>query len=77
MFRSLILAAACVGFGFASAHARPIRSTAEEKPVLQSDSPVRPVAAVVSEGQPVCTHARRRLWLEGEGWVVRKIATCR
>ena len=24
-----------------------------------------------------CTRARRRLWVEGEGWVVRRITTCR
>lgn len=77
MSRSFILAAACVGLGLVSAEARSLRSPAEEKPVMQGEASVRPVAAMVSDGQPVCTHARRRLWLEGEGWVVRKIATCR
>lgn len=77
MFRSLLLGAACVGLGLASAQARPTRSDTEERPPAQDVSPVRPVSAVVTEGQPVCTHTRRRLWLEGEGWVVRKIATCR
>ncbi|GJE39816.1 hypothetical protein QO016_001245 [Methylobacterium persicinum] len=77
MFRSFVCAATVVGLGLVSAEARPLRSSAEERPVVQDASPVRPVAAVISEGQPVCTHTRRRLWLEGEGWVVRKIATCR
>lgn len=77
MFRSLLLGAACVGLGLASAQGRPARSDIEDRPPAQDVSPVRPVSVVVPEGQPVCTHTRRRLWLEGEGWVVRKIATCR
>jgi len=24
-----------------------------------------------------CTTARKRLWLDGEGWIVRRVTTCR
>jgi hypothetical protein len=27
--------------------------------------------------ETVCTKVRRRLWLEGEGWVVRRVGQCR
>ncbi|MCJ2015418.1 hypothetical protein [Methylobacterium sp. J-076] len=77
MFRTLILGAASVGLGLASAHARPLHPVEDERPIAANEAAVRPVAAVVTEGQPVCTHTRRRLWLESEGWVVRKISTCR
>ncbi len=77
MFRSLFLGAVCVGLGAASAQARSTRSASAEQPAIQETSSVRPVSVIENESQPVCTHTRRRLWLEGEGWVVRKIATCR
>jgi hypothetical protein len=36
---------------------------------------VRPVVAASSD-DAACTKARRRLWVDGEGWVVRRIAIC-
>ena len=77
MLRSLLLGAVCVGLGLASAQARSPRPSATEQTAAQAEPVVRPVSAMVPDSQPVCTHTRRRLWLEGEGWVVRKIATCR
>ncbi len=77
MLRSLLLGVVCLGFGLASAQARTTRAASAEQPTAQAEPAVRPVSAIVMEGQPVCTHTRRRLWLEGEGWVVRKIANCR
>jgi hypothetical protein len=29
-----------------------------------------------ADEQPGCDRARRRLWIEGEGWVVRRVSTC-
>jgi hypothetical protein len=29
-----------------------------------------------TDEQPGCDRARRRLWVEGEGWVVRRVSTC-
>ncbi len=49
-------------------------------------SSVRPVAASASttgtsageaEEDTNCSRTRRRLWIEGEGWIVRRITTCR
>ncbi|MBE7202614.1 MAG: hypothetical protein INR70_33100 [Parafilimonas terrae] len=34
-------------------------------------------AAVERDDDATCSRARRRLWIEGEGWVVRRITTCR
>ncbi|MBE7249332.1 MAG: hypothetical protein INR63_30715 [Actinomycetospora chiangmaiensis] len=34
-------------------------------------------ASVDRDDDATCSRARRRLWIEGEGWVVRRITTCR
>ena len=28
------------------------------------------------EDEPACSRPRRRLWVEGEGWVVRRVSAC-
>ena len=35
------------------------------------------VASPVVEEEPACSRPRRRLWVEGEGWVIRRVAVCR
>lgn len=30
-----------------------------------------------TEPEAACTKVRRRLWVEGEGWVVRRVGQCR
>ena len=40
--------------------------------------PVRAVSAAEGEDDGgTCSRIRRRLWVEGEGWIVRRITTCR
>lgn len=34
-------------------------------------------AAIERDEDSTCSRARRRLWIDGEGWVVRRIKTCR
>jgi hypothetical protein len=48
-----------------------------ETKVADAGSQVHPAAAVEREDDTTCSRARRRLWIEGEGWVVRRITTCR
>lgn len=38
---------------------------------------VRPAAVTESEEDANCSRIRRRLWVEGEGWIVRRVTTCR
>ncbi|WP_342353999.1 hypothetical protein [Methylobacterium soli] len=49
--------------------------------VADAGQALRPVAAVAEaedEGDTAnCSRSRRRLWVEGEGWIVRRITTCR
>jgi hypothetical protein len=38
------------------------------------------VMAAVTESEDDaanCSRSRRRLWVEGEGWIVRRVTTCR
>lgn len=77
MLRTLILGAACALFGIASAEARPTRTASAEPVAQEASSGVRPVSMTTPEANQVCGRSRRRLWLEGEGWVVRKVSTCR
>lgn len=32
--------------------------------------------APAAEAMPACGKSRRKLWLEGEGWVVRRVYAC-
>ena len=61
----------------APAHAAPTVTGAKATAPQATDA-VKRVAEVDSDDDgAACTRARRRLWVEGEGWVVRRITTCR
>ena len=55
------------------------RSTASVKPTkLAEADPVTTssVSKAAGEEEPACNRPRRRLWVESEGWVVRRVAAC-
>lgn len=35
------------------------------------------VSASEDDASTACSKSRKRLWVEGEGWIVRKVTTCR
>jgi hypothetical protein len=44
----------------------------------RSSKPVARATRVALSADPgVCTTARRSLWVEGEGWIVRRVSVCR
>ena len=56
----------------ASIHLAPERRTRTAR--------VEPLAGVVGDGdldRPACERSRKRLFVEGEGWIVRRISLCR
>ncbi|MGV7031435.1 hypothetical protein [Methylobacterium symbioticum] len=69
------LAAPLLAVGLGAASAAPASDRAVAK-VAEATSTVRPVAAEPEE-EANCSRSRKRLWIEGEGWVVRRITTCR
>jgi hypothetical protein len=46
--------------------------------VLQG-KPAEPAAtgSTAKDGEESCFTARRKLWVDGEGWIVRRVTTCR
>lgn len=37
----------------------------------------QPATAMDDEDSATCSKSRKRLWVEGEGWIVRRITICR
>ncbi|HEX8663302.1 MAG TPA: hypothetical protein VF744_04660 [Beijerinckiaceae bacterium] len=67
--------------------ASPAGEAAPDKPapepkaaftVLQG-KPGEPAAtgSTAKDGEESCFTARRKLWVDGEGWIVRRVTTCR
>lgn len=75
--RLCTIAAAAAG---AAMLAVPLAAEAANVPaetkVAEANPQVHP-ASVERDDDATCSRARRRLWIEGEGWVVRRITTCR
>ncbi len=40
-------------------------------------SDIRPAEAEAEDDGANCSKLRRRLWIEGEGWLVRRVTICR
>jgi hypothetical protein len=75
MIRTYAAGAAGAVLLFAAVAAQAADGPAETK-VAEASPQVHP-AAVERDDDVTCSRARRRLWIEGEGWVVRRITTCR
>lgn len=68
-------------FGASAALAAPAadrgaRQVAEASPI-RPVSDVRPADAEPEEDAANCSKLRKRLWIEGEGWIVRRVTICR
>lgn len=53
--------------------ARQVAEATQVRPV----SDTRPAEAEPEEEGANCSKLRRRLWIEGEGWLVRRVTICR
>jgi len=67
------------GLGLSGAQAAPAANPGSAE---ASALPTRPITAVaaMTEGDDDltnCSRSRRRLWVDGEGWIVRRVTTCR
>jgi hypothetical protein len=81
---SKLFAAAGFGlafFGASAADAAPAadRGTRQvaEATQVRPVSDVRPAEAEPEEEGANCSKLRKRLWIEGEGWLVRRVTICR
>ncbi len=55
------------------AEASQVRPASDIRPV----SDVRPAEAESEDDAANCSKLRKRLWIEGEGWIVRRVTICR
>ena len=73
---SIIMAPAAEAASKASVRAvksAPTAYTSTKAPT----APAEPQAVVVETApEPGCSRARKKLWVEGEGWIVRRVTTC-
>jgi hypothetical protein len=80
---TLALATLFLAAGGAEAAARKAKEPKAAFTVLQGGKPadVADPAATGSIGREAsdvgCFTARRKLWVDGEGWIVRRVTTCR
>jgi hypothetical protein len=80
---ALFLGSAVLLLPLAPAHAAQgrVNPAADLKPASAKLAQAEPavtgsVSKAPGDEQPGCDRARRRLWIEGEGWVVRRVSTC-
>lgn len=70
-------AAALAGATFMLLAGAAVAAPADVK-IADATPVVTTIASVEAEDdQTNCTRSRRRLWVDGEGWIVRRVTTCR
>ncbi|UMY18748.1 hypothetical protein MMB17_05345 [Methylobacterium organophilum] len=75
---SMVALAGALMIGFSAAgQAAPGQADRSPSKVAEA-SPVKPVSVGEAEEEATnCMKPRKRLWIEGEGWVVRRVTICR
>jgi hypothetical protein len=54
-----------------------IARAAPSRARIERSEPRGESTLVVATSDPSCARPRRKLWVEGEGWIVRRVAVCR
>ncbi|CAO4181860.1 hypothetical protein [Methylorubrum aminovorans] len=72
-FAGLVL----IGLSAAPAFAAPTASRSTTQIAEATQVSQTSVAADSEEDSANCNKQRRRLWIEGEGWIVRRVTICR
>nr|USU34031.1 hypothetical protein NG677_10395 [Methylobacterium sp. OTU13CASTA1] len=67
----------CVGLS--GAQAAPAANQGSSEASALPSRPITAVAAMTEGDDDLtnCSRSRRRLWVDGEGWIVRRVTTCR
>ena len=64
--------------GLSGAQAAPAAPQAPAEVTQLANRPITAVAAMADDDDLTnCSRTRRRLWVDGEGWIVRRVTTCR
>jgi hypothetical protein len=56
--------------------AKADRSKPDKSKLARSEPETTGSVASAASAEPACDKSRKRLWVEGEGWVVRRVTTC-
>ncbi|MCJ2068766.1 hypothetical protein MKK75_08115 [Methylobacterium sp. J-030] len=75
-FRTTALGAASAVLLLTTVAGQAAGASGETK-VADAGPQVHAATGAERDDEASCSRARRRLWIEGEGWVVRRITTCR
>ena len=79
--KSMVRASAVLGsmiVGLAGFGASAATATIDRDPTKVADaSTIRAAAEAEEDDSANCSKSRKRLWIEGEGWIVRKVTICR
>lgn len=71
-------AVAALMFGWAASSALAAPASIDGAPTKVADaSQIRAVTESEEDEAANCSKSRKRLWIEGEGWIVRKVTICR
>ena len=81
---ALLIGSAVLFVPLAPAQAAPKERTraaadikmAGSKPTQAEPTTTSSIAKAPGDEQSACDRPRRRLWIEGEGWVVRRVSAC-
>ena len=73
------LVIACSGLSAATAAplSAPVKIAANTETKISDATETTSALPKGGEDEPACERSRKRLWVEGEGWVVRRVTTCR
>ncbi|GEP00189.1 hypothetical protein GCM10007887_06210 [Methylobacterium haplocladii] len=64
--------------GFAASVAMAAPAQVGSGPTKVADAvQAQPAAAIEDDDSATCSKSRKRLWVEGEGWIIRRVTICR
>lgn len=73
----LVLFGACAVPALAAPSADRGAKQMAEATQVRPISDARPAEAEAEDDGAICSKLRRRLWIESEGWIVRRVTICR
>jgi hypothetical protein len=76
LFGSTLLLVPLAPADAAPERGRPAAAQADKTKLAEADPATTSSLSKAVEEEPACARPRRRLWVEGEGWVVRRVSAC-
>jgi hypothetical protein len=71
-----LLASLAPSFAAPAAAAKPVKEKVAAVAASETDGPSATGSIRAEDGGAGCQRARRKLWVDGEGWIVRRVTVC-